>query len=527
MATEINFRKILGIVKKTSIYLPLIDPDAQAFIDAAGITNPTQQEAINTLVTDLKNCQIWTKMKAIYPFVGGTSTTHKFNLKNPLDTNAAFRIVFSGGWTHSSTGATPNGVNGTADTFLNENTTLILNNEHISIYLRTNTATLAGDIGAFNTATFQSNILPRFSDGLYGRIHATSGIAAANTDSRGFYVANRTNANDVFVYKTTTKYTVASTVTGKVNDTFIFGRRAKTEGVYSDREIAFSTIGDGLTDAEEICLYNAIQTFQTTLGRSIGTQTVSDADAQAFVTAADIQDQVQADAVNNLTIGLKTNNIWSKMIAIYPFVGGTSSTHKWNLKNPVDSDAAFRLIFNGGITHNANGVTFNGTNGWADTKMPVNTVLTLDNTHTSLYSRTNNAIAAVDMGCAFGANDIRMHLKWNDNNGYHDMYDTGTNRITYNMSATASTGLFVANRTSNVVFNLWRNSTKLTTNTNLRVSTFPPKVIIIGADNGNAYQFFSNRNFAFASIGLGLSDTEATNFYTVIQAYQTALSRQI
>jgi hypothetical protein len=159
--------------------------------------------------------------------------------------------------------------------------------------------------------------------------------------------------------------------------------------------------------------------------------------------------------------------------------------------------------------------------------MPVNTVLTLDNTHTSLYSRTNNAIAAVDMGCAFGANDIRMHLKWNDNNGYYDMYDTGTNRITYNMSSTASTGLFVANRTSNVVFNLWRNSTKLTTNTNLRVSTFPPKVIIIGADNGIAYQFFSNRNFAFASIGLGLSDTEATNFYTVIQAYQTALSRQI
>lgn len=269
MATEINFRKISGIVKKTSIYLPLIDPDAQAFITAAGITNTTEQQAINTLVKELKNCQVWNKMKAIYPFVGGTATTHKFNLKNPLDTNAAFRIVFSGGWTHSATGATPNGINGTADTFLNENTTLNLNDEHISIYLRTNTATLSGDIGAFNTPTYQSNILPRFSDGLYGRIHSTSSVAAANTDSRGFYVANRTNSTQVFVYKATTKYTVASSVTGKVNDTFIFGRRAKTEGVYSDREIAFSTIGDGLTDAEEICLYNTVQNFQTTLGRQV------------------------------------------------------------------------------------------------------------------------------------------------------------------------------------------------------------------------------------------------------------------
>ena len=32
-------------------------------------------------------------MKAIYPFVGGTATTHKFNLKDPADINAAFRLV--------------------------------------------------------------------------------------------------------------------------------------------------------------------------------------------------------------------------------------------------------------------------------------------------------------------------------------------------------------------------------------------------------------------------------------------------
>jgi len=252
-----------------------------------------------------------------------------------------------------------------------------------------------------------------------------------------------------------------------------------------------------------------------------------DPDAQAFITAAAINNPTQQQAINTLVVSLKGYGIWSKMKAIYPFVGGTASTHKWNLKDPRDLDAAFRLLFNGGVTHNANGVTFNGTNGWADTKMLLSTVLTEDDTHTSLYSRTNNAIAAVDMGCAFGANDIRMHLKWNDNNGYYDMYNTGTNRITYNMSSTASTGLFIANRTSNIVFNVWRNSIKLTTNTNIRASTYPPKVIIIGADSGNTYQFFSNRNFAYASIGNGLTDTEATNLYTAVQAYQTTLSRQV
>jgi hypothetical protein len=95
-----------------------IDPDASLFLRTAGITDTTQQSAIDTLVLELKNAGIWSKMKAIYPFVGGTATTHKFNLKDPRDADAAFRLSFVGGWTHSSTGALPNGTNAYADTFL-------------------------------------------------------------------------------------------------------------------------------------------------------------------------------------------------------------------------------------------------------------------------------------------------------------------------------------------------------------------------------------------------------------------------
>ena len=71
-----------------------VDPDAQAFITAASITDPTQQSAINQLVVDLKGYSIWTKMSAIYPMVGGTASSHKFNLKDPRDLDAAFRLVF-------------------------------------------------------------------------------------------------------------------------------------------------------------------------------------------------------------------------------------------------------------------------------------------------------------------------------------------------------------------------------------------------------------------------------------------------
>jgi hypothetical protein len=38
---------------------------------------------------------------------------------------------------------------------------------------------------------------------------------------------------------------------------------------------------------------------------------------------------------------------------------------------------------------------------------------------------------------------------------------------------------------------------------------------------------FSNKQIAFASIGAGLTVTQASNFYTAINTFQTALSRNI
>lgn len=39
------------------------------------------EDAINNLVKELKNNNLWDKMKAIYPLVGGGINSHRFNLK--------------------------------------------------------------------------------------------------------------------------------------------------------------------------------------------------------------------------------------------------------------------------------------------------------------------------------------------------------------------------------------------------------------------------------------------------------------
>ena len=142
--------------------LPSVNP-AEAFLTATGITDPTIVDAINTLVSDLQNFGLWGKMKALYPFVGGTAETHKFNLINPLDTNEAFRLFFNGGWTHDSNGVTPNGVTGYANTFLRPYQVLNQNSTHLSIYSSTNIEEDGIDIGCreggdrFNATLLQFN----------------------------------------------------------------------------------------------------------------------------------------------------------------------------------------------------------------------------------------------------------------------------------------------------------------------------------------------------------------------------------
>lgn len=98
---------------------PSYDPDAQAFFDATGLADPTQMTLINTMVLELKAHGIWSDLKALYPFAGNTANMQKYNLKDPRDLDAAFRLEFNGGWTHTPGNAAPNGVNAFADTFLN------------------------------------------------------------------------------------------------------------------------------------------------------------------------------------------------------------------------------------------------------------------------------------------------------------------------------------------------------------------------------------------------------------------------
>jgi hypothetical protein len=258
---------------KGSSALP-IERDAWAFLDAAGITSALQQRAVVQLVRDLKKANLWTKMKAIYPFVGGTATTHKWNLKDSRDTDAAFHLTFNGGWTHSDTGADPNGTTAYANTWFQPSTNESNTNAHRCIYLRENTDELKFDMADFalNTLNNGSFILARSSNTFYGRITADTNVTTANTDSKGCFIVTRSDASNASIAKNDAAFVTAAQNNSALNTNYAYisaSSNLANGDYFSSREVAFASIGEGFSQTESRLLYQCVDRYQKTLGRAV------------------------------------------------------------------------------------------------------------------------------------------------------------------------------------------------------------------------------------------------------------------
>lgn len=252
-----------------------LDPDAAAFLTAIGNTDPTIESAINTMVIDLKSYGLWTKLLVIYPFVGGTATSNKYNLKDPRDLDAAFRLTYFGGITHT-VGFRPNGTNGYAKTYYNPASNATLNDEHMTIYLNTNNAMSKGDTidigvvpnpgGLDHSSAFgvrSSNYVARFNDGVDSNSISTV---------KGFYVVTKGAPNSPKYYLNGTLDLNGSSGGAGISVQDIFIGTLNLNGNpygdgYSNQNFCFTSAGTNLTSTDASNLYSVVQACQTTLGR--------------------------------------------------------------------------------------------------------------------------------------------------------------------------------------------------------------------------------------------------------------------
>lgn len=246
-----------------------LDPDAQAFITAAGITNPTEENAINQLVIDLKGYSLWTKMTVLYPFVGGTSSSNSYNLKDTTQ----YQITWNGTVTHNSNGITGDGSSGYGDTGLAPNAFGSQNDVHVSIYSRTDVNETKFDFYSDNSGQTESlGLTIRFSGTFYIRANTDTYSNVSNADSLGHYIGTRTGASATKGYKNGSVAitgTTSSTSPNSLNLYICCRNNNGTADLFTTRNYAFASAGTGLSDTDASNLYTAVQAFQTTLGRQV------------------------------------------------------------------------------------------------------------------------------------------------------------------------------------------------------------------------------------------------------------------
>jgi hypothetical protein len=250
-----------------------IDADWLAYynrvIDAGGTLTTTEQNATKQLVADLKANSLWTPMKAIYPMVGASAAACAQNLKS-----ASFTGTFTvTGWTFASTGVKGNGTSAYFDTGLKQSD-LLQDSQHLCIYSRTDNNNSVVDLGMF-TATTASYLVYRFSGLIIPTIQSLESFTATTpyANSLGFILGSRTNSTTIDYYQNEIPKISFTQISTALNNTVNFYLGAyNSNGVaslFSTREFALASVGEGLTATQALNYNTAVQAFQTTLSRNV------------------------------------------------------------------------------------------------------------------------------------------------------------------------------------------------------------------------------------------------------------------
>lgn len=437
----------------------ILDANAAAYLTATGITGTTQRNAVNTLNIGLKQDGLWSKMKAVYPFV--TDNRNLFGYTEQLN-NTSF-WGYQGATITANTTTAPNGTL-TADSLIENNT----NAEHY--------------IGIQSGLTLTA--VP-YTMSVY--------LKKAGRDWCSLSLFNGIDAKYAwFNLNTGTIGTINSGITANMESVGNGWYRCSITRTMAANSNNYIGIASALTDGSTAYLGNGSTSIyawgaQLELGSTATTYQPIATTQQAFI----------------------------------------SNQFKYNLVNPVDSDAAFRLVFNGGWTHSANGAQGNGVNGWANTYINAQTNLTNGNFHLSSYSRTNLTLQAysaeIQLASTYTSSGW-ISLRTNDKTLGISGVCFGDDTNEFVVASNTTSGFMVGTETSNSLRKVFKNNSLLGQNTTTSSTTITSSnLTLLGASSST----YSSNQVAFTSIGNGLTDTEAANLYTRVQAFQTALSRQV
>lgn len=232
----------------------------------------------------------------------------------------------------------------------------------------------------------------------------------------------------------------------------------------------------------------------------------------------------QQTAIQTLFTSLKSAGLYNDILIMYPMVGGTLPSHAINAKSP----GTYNLTWYGSPSANSNGTNING--GYGD---PV------------LYADSGsidpNDIAVgvyITVACTGCGNEV----EWGGTSaassyegGY--IFPLGTNpvyKVAYSNGlggpawANNNTRYGILNKINSTTQNVWENGSKSSTQSvTSRAAEHQKQMLGCWFIDGDSPYYNSTKTIGFFHLGKSLSDGEATTFMSIVNTFNTTLSRNI
>lgn len=238
-----------------------------------GIDLNTYKGAIDTFFVAGTTNGWLSKMTGMYLFQGDNASTQSINAKTP----STHDLVAINSPTYSSAGATLDGATQYFTTDINPSTHITTNDVHLSAYVTGATAdairsywgTIPDSAERLKMAYTPSPT--GTADKTFAHIYSSTNSINSVTDSiNGFWLTTKRALGDMETYLNGASESTLGTNGGtNPNDTIylmaqnVLGSPAQ----FMDGTVEIATIGNGVTDAQVLDLYNNYQIFATTIGR--------------------------------------------------------------------------------------------------------------------------------------------------------------------------------------------------------------------------------------------------------------------
>jgi surface protein len=519
-----------------------VDSSVYVYSQAAGITDTVTLNALNTFVQGLKSASLWDKMVAIYPFIGTNPSASRLNLKDvSLNTT---QVNYSGSWSTSLSGSRNNNtasygiLSNVRGTYVHP----LINSQSIHLsYLSYDTPASGG----YLMGVEQIPGLP----GDIAQPAAAYSVRKVRTAYSGFCMDVRRDLDD-------TTGSIGFDVNGNLDTGSLLGFVTGSAGTGSgfvarwydqsgnNNHATQSVISrqPQIISSGSILTQNSKPTI-----KHIGTTDLKLATVLNLGTTHTMVGVIKFDSYNKEFIGALTDR-WS--YAMYNLSGQVDTEARQAVGRTTET---FGLNF-GLVQYHRNGTTtvsmyknnsLLGGNSFTLTSNNNFEFRSLSGEEFDGYNFVGNMSEVIIYTSSQANNrqpidqninsyfNIYTPLAYNLNTNSLSLFSSPTTVVgAANNVASASfttggpIGLITVSRTGSSNYTLWKN--KVPNKVTLSPSTASSFEIYLNAANVNNTLFSSSQNnIAYASVGSGLTDSETSTYYDLVNNLQTSLGRGV